>query len=393
MLSLSIVGVFHANVLLVRAYHVRNKFQPSLGYDFEALVKKSPSLAAYVIPKEQSKSGRATIDFHAPSAVSELNKALLMADYDVRTWALPPSTLTPTVPGRANYIHLVADVLAETCGTGGVPIGENVRMLDIGTGASVVYPIIARVEYGWSCVGTENNLESYKWARSLISQNRHSSKSSQGATSDGDALSDAGDDSQPGNDLSRVEVRFQQTSKIFHQVVDANADRFDIVISNPPFYPSAEAYLQANARKVSNLARNLKKRNEEVAGTPPRGARGSRKEKGEKGAGKGASLASSNCRGVDSELWCPGGELAFIQKMIKESERLSAQILWFSSLVSKEDNLAPLRRSLEQTPGVADTRVCEMSTGNKATRVLLWTYKSAAEREAWARHHWREYME
>ena len=91
--------------------HPRNKHVGR--YDFEALTKSVPDLAAFVTLnplKEQ------TIDFSNPEAVKALNRALLKTFYGVNRWDIPPGYLCPPVPGRADYIHYTADLLSSTNG-------------------------------------------------------------------------------------------------------------------------------------------------------------------------------------------------------------------------------------------------------------------------------------
>ena len=94
--------------------HPRNAFQGS--YDMSRLVSASPALRPHIIPAHLSKSGRATIDFADAAAVRALNAALLKADYNVQGWVLPPAKLCPPVPGRADYVHLIADTLSHSAG-------------------------------------------------------------------------------------------------------------------------------------------------------------------------------------------------------------------------------------------------------------------------------------
>ena len=41
-----------------------------------------------------------------------LNRAILMHHYGVKSWDIPAGYLCPPIPGRADYIHSVADLLA-----------------------------------------------------------------------------------------------------------------------------------------------------------------------------------------------------------------------------------------------------------------------------------------
>ena len=121
--------------------HPRNRHRD--GYDFAALVRSSPELGGFVRPNP---FGSPSIDFADPDAVRALNRALLRQGYGV-DWNLPAGFLCPPIPGRADYLHYAADLLA---GGGAIPRGAATRVLDIGTGASCIYPLLGHREYGWS---------------------------------------------------------------------------------------------------------------------------------------------------------------------------------------------------------------------------------------------------
>jgi 23S rRNA (adenine1618-N6)-methyltransferase len=59
------------------------------------------------------------------------------------------------------------------------------------------------------------------------------------------------------------------------------------------------------------------------------------------------------------------------------------QCLWFTSLVSKKDNLQPLNRILGKAK-VADFEIVEMAQGRKASRFVAWTYMKKNQRSLFA---------
>lgn len=89
--------------------HPRNRHQNR--YDFTALQQANPELTAFV---RRSPAGEPTIDFADPLAVKALNRALLAHHYQVKNWDIPDGFLCPPVPGRADYIHHLADLLAQS---------------------------------------------------------------------------------------------------------------------------------------------------------------------------------------------------------------------------------------------------------------------------------------
>ena len=129
--------------------HPRNKHRQR--YDFDRLSAACPDLKKFVA---LNKWGDDSIDFSDAEAVKMLNKALLIHFYDVKDWDIPPTYLCPPIPGRADYIHHIADLLADN-NSGKIPVGSKIKCLDIGVGANCVYPIIGRAEYGWGFVGSD----------------------------------------------------------------------------------------------------------------------------------------------------------------------------------------------------------------------------------------------
>nr|MBP6384893.1 RlmF-related methyltransferase [Aeromonas sp.] len=74
-----------------------------------------------------------------------------------------------------------------------------------------------------------------------------------------------------------------------------------------------------------------------------------------------------------AELWCEGGEAGFLATMIVQSKEFAAQCLWFSSLVSKKENLLAAKKALAQV-GARQVRVIDMAQGNKVSRILAWSF-------------------
>jgi len=86
--------------------HPRNKHRER--YDFKLLSEACPDLKQFV---KLNDYGDESIDFFNPEAVKMLNKALLMHFYDVVEWDIPEGYLCSPIPGRADYVHYVADLL------------------------------------------------------------------------------------------------------------------------------------------------------------------------------------------------------------------------------------------------------------------------------------------
>lgn len=324
----------------MKSLHPRNRHNQ--GYDFPALIAAEPSLGAYVMAvssKTSSKTPSKTasgapsgdglsIDFADPSAVKALNSALLLQEYGVRHWDIPDGALCPPIPGRVDYVHYMADLL----GVGDQP-NSAIRMLDIGTGANGIYPLLAASVYDWQCVGSDISQASLDNVAAILKHNP--------------AIQ------------SRCELRFQPDKHSMFANVIQPGEHFDISVCNPPFHASPEAARSGSMRKTAALAR-------------------SRSERAGGGQMQNDQMKSDsptlNFGGMENELWCNGGEALFLKKMIKESKQFAQQVTWFTSLVSKGENLKPLKKVATKV-GATDIRVIDMIQGKKQTRVLAWTFR------------------
>lgn len=293
-------------------------------YDFAMLTACCPELAAHVAANA---FGDDSIDFADPLALRALNRALLRHFYGVGTWDIPARYLCPPIPGRADHLHYLADLLAASDG-GEIPRGTDVRVLDIGTGANLVYPLIGHAEYRWRFVGSDIERGALASAQAIIDAN--------------EGLADA------------IELRHQPSpARVFHGIVRRD-ERFDLVMCNPPFHASMEDARAGSARKWKNLGR---------------------------GAGP-ARAPVLNFGGRSAELVCAGGEAGFILRMIEESALIPRQCRWFTSLVAKAGNLRAIESALSAA-GVRARRIIEMAQGQKRSRIVAWTYLTPREQQAW----------
>lgn len=354
---------------MLKLLHPRNTFEGT--YDMKALVEASPTLVPYIIPAEASRGGRATINFSDPDAVKALNSALLKKDYGVNSWDFPEGKLCPPIPGRADYLHHIADVLGECCSSH-LPLGPKVRGFDVGTGASFVYPMLGAGSYGWSFIATECdktsldaavlNLAANSIESNVAALEKLSSPSRRSASPT--ALLSAG--------LAASEIRLQSSSTSIFKGVLNQGEEVDFSMCNPPFYESLNAFQLASTRKQVNLKRNSKKRG---GNSSARTVSSTNK----------TQTGSNNFGGGGSELWCPGGEAAFIGAMISGSKSHARErCMWFTSLVSRQEHLPAVRSQLKKVGGVVDTREIKMGQSHKTSTIVMWSFLSEPERRAWA---------
>lgn len=274
-------------------------------YNFDALINSHRELEQYV---HVNKSGSRSIDFSDPQSVFHLNKAILKLHYNIKEWDLPANYLCPPIPGRADYIHHLADLLSEDTGN-----LQPLRGLDIGMGANCIYPLLGARIYGWYMVGVDIDISAVNSALGIIRSN-------------------------PGLE-EQIEIRHQpEKGNIFTGIIKTG-ESFDFSMCNPPFYISDEAAVKANLLKNTNL-----------------------------------NMISNvrNFSGQSNELWCNGGEALFIKRMIKDSKSIKDQIKWFTTLVSKKENLPKIYKLLEKLKGSHKT--IEMAQGNKKSRFVAWKW-------------------
>jgi len=305
--------------------HPRNKHRER--YDFKQLIETCPELAQFVtlnIYNDES------VDFSDPQAVKALNKALLKYFYDIDNWNIPRNYLCPPIPGRADYIHYIADLLGSS-NNGKIPEGSRIRCLDIGVGANCVYPIIGNKEYGWSFTGADIDPVSIRSANKIIESNSFLK--------------------------GKIELRLQPDPKdIFFGIIQ-NDELFDVSICNPPFHSSLAEAQSGTLRKLSNL------NNEKI--TRP----------------------VMNFGGQGSELWCKGGEEKFIRDMIRQSRLFAASCYWFSTSVSKQSHLKSIYEALKKAEAV-EVRTIPMGQGNKSGRIIAWTFLTSEQQEKWVNTRW-----
>lgn len=306
--------------------HIRNKNRER--YDLNALIVANPELKNYVKP---NKHGDDSIDFSNPKAVKLLNKAILNFYYGIAHWDFPDNNLCPPIPGRADYIHYLADLLCEN-NFGRTPAGNKIQCLDVGVGANCIYPILGVTEYNWNFIGSDIDPKSIASAQKIIEANPSLS--------------------------SKIECKLQKDPKAIFRGIIGSKDIVDLSLCNPPFHESEEAAQKGSLRKVQNLS------------------------------GKKVKSAALNFSGVSKELICDGGELKFITNMALQSKTFAKNCFWFTTLVSKQSNLKAIFKRLDQV-GAFDVKTIPMGTGNKVTRIVAWTFLSKKEQNEWSKTRWK----
>ena len=306
--------------------HPRNKHRSN--YNFRELIAACPDLKPFVL---KNKFNVETINFTNDLAVKMLNQALLKKFYKIDHWDIPNKYLCPPIPGRVDYIHNIADVLAESNG-GVIPTGKKVKVLDIGVGANCIYPLLGHQEYGWQFVGSDSDSLAVKVASQIIESNQFA---------------------------NFIECRHQTNAMSVFKGIIKPSEIFDITMCNPPFHSSAQEANTGTERKWKNLG--YKKTVKPIL----------------------------NFGGQITELWCKGGEVGFITRMIEESASIKESSLWFTSLVSKSTSLPAINFALKKA-GAVSVKTINMNQGNKVSRLVAWTYFTEMQHLQWSLKRWKE---
>ena len=305
--------------------HARNKHR--LGYDFNLLTQTCPELTEFVFTNQFNTQ---TIDFTNAEAVKILNKSLLHCYYNIAFWDIPKNYLCPPIPGRADYIHHIADLLSVS-NAGNIPKGKSILLLDVGVGANCIYPLIGHKEYGWHFVASDSDAFSLKVASHIVEANK---------------LQQA------------IDLRYQKKSAHIFKGIFIPTEYIDVTMCNPPFHSSAKEAQGGSEKKWKNLG--YKKTTKPVL----------------------------NFGGQTNELWCNGGEVAFINTMIEESKLFNSNCLWFTTLVSKSEHLPVIYKTLKKVEAL-DIKTIQMKQGNKISRLVAWTFLNTTQHIEWSLKRWK----
>lgn len=330
----------HNNSSKQSPLHPRNRHQDR--YNFEALIATSPELADFV---RLTPKGNQSIDFTDPQAIKALNRALLTHWYQIADWDIPDGYLCPPIPGRADYIHNLADLLAAANG-GKQPAGSRIQVLDVGCGANCIYPLIGNSEYGWRFMAADIDATSLASAQRILSANP--------------ALQ------------QKISLHQQPDSQCCFTHILQAADYLDLTLCNPPFHDSPEQMARGNQRKWKNLGQWETEATE-----------------GNKQNNQSSKPEALNFGGQSNELWCDGGEVAFVSRMIRESTRYASQVYWFTSLVSRQSALPALENVLKET-GVVQQQIIDMAQGQKSSRFIAWSFLNPEQQKIWRQMRWQQ---
>uniref|UniRef100_A0A182PKE1 U6 small nuclear RNA (adenine-(43)-N(6))-methyltransferase n=1 Tax=Anopheles epiroticus TaxID=199890 RepID=A0A182PKE1_9DIPT len=287
--------------------HPRNRYRQKP--NFRQLVKLYPELNEVA---SVDISGKVKLDYRNKHAVHLLSKCLLLRDFGLKL-ELPPNKLVPTLPLRLNYIHWLEDI-------GAVARWEErkdpVRGIDIGCGASCIYPLLAVVQSNkrWHMVAIEKATDSVESAKANVIRNKLQS-------------------------YINVKAQKQEGNTILLDVMqqDFPNERFDFCMCNPPFFDSSGKAMQ------------------------PQDRTGRRRE------------PSNASTGSIEELCTEGGEVTFISQIIDESVQLKDRISVYTTMIGHKKSFDTIQRVLNNASihNTAGSRFCQ---GNTTRWAVAWSF-------------------
>ncbi|XP_074590830.1 uncharacterized protein LOC141846696 [Curcuma longa] len=316
--------------------HPRNRYSEKPP-DFALLASLYPSFRFYVFPSSRP-GGRPSIDWTDFNATRELTRVLLSHDHSVNWW-IPDGQLCPTVPNRSNYIHWIEDLLSSELIPSLNFSDKKVKGFDIGTGANCIYPLLGASLFGWSFVGSDVTDVALEWAAKNVESNPHLSelieiRNANITLCSIEDVSKSEENIEGGMELSdRESLKLKQNVESYHEahvlvgVVKVD-EKFDFCMCNPPFFESIDE-----------------------AGLNPK----------------------TSCGGTMAEMVYPGGEEAFIMRIISDSVVLKNSFRWFTSMVGRKANLKVLISKLREI-GVSIVKTTEFVQGQTARWGLAWSF-------------------
>ncbi|KAJ7741984.1 S-adenosyl-L-methionine dependent methyltransferase [Mycena maculata] len=290
--------------------HTRNPYR--IAPDFRELAKAYPSLEPCII----FSGGGVTIDFKDEISQRRLTEALLHRDFGI-SLNVPENRICPPVPNRLNYVLWIQDLLRTTEFVG----REPVRGIDIGTGASAIYPLLScKLKSDWSFVATDVDEFSLQSARSNVEKNGL---------------------------VERIQV-FPTTPEapIFAPLHGKEDARVDFTMCNPPFYSSHEDVLASAAAKEFE--------------------------------------PSAVCTGADVEMITPGGESAFVRRMVDESVGLRERCRWYTSMLGKMSSVTDVVEAL-RAHAIDNYGITEFVQGSTRRWAVVWSFSDFRLSDAIAR--------
>ncbi|KAF5025944.1 hypothetical protein F66182_1979 [Fusarium sp. NRRL 66182] len=245
--------------------------------------------------------------FNDPECVMQLTKTLLKLDFGLKL-ELPDDRLCPPVTNRHNYL-LWLKGLVDSTSYG--KQGRRLVGLDIGTGASCIYPLIGCTERNWEFIATDIDSKSLEYARRNVALN---------------------------NLDHRIKIVERKPADVLIPLDELNITSIAFTMTNPPFYKSEQELLESAQKKSE---------------TP-----------------------FTACTGAKVEMVTDGGEVAFLDRILKESLILRERVQWYTAMFGFLSNLIEFVDKLREH-GIDNYAVTEFVQGSKTRRwAVAWSFGS-----------------
>jgi len=172
------------------------------------------------------------LDFSRPEARHVVARVCLELHWNLK-WECPRDRLAPCVPNRVAYLAwLYEEVLPK----------RDLRVIDVGTGASCIYPLLGSRMFDWSFVATDIDTEAVKTAKANVKLNPDLNI----------FVIKVDPDAPP---LTSAKLLCEESSSI---------TSFDLSMTNPPFFADEEERDSAVGGMHRPEGRAVCVRNEEI---------------------------------------------------------------------------------------------------------------------------------
>uniref|UniRef100_A0A448Z0J9 Methyltransferase n=1 Tax=Pseudo-nitzschia multistriata TaxID=183589 RepID=A0A448Z0J9_9STRA len=352
----STVGVLPANPLASSLETLERAQSPN----FEELARQYPRFREAWTATKDAQRGRGQAAFSScvtQEFTVELTRAILQALFRLKLPYLDEQHLCPPIPNRFFYLHWIhTKLISSSRARGFSPLdvnrNNNSRGLDIGSGASCIYALLAARYFRSKMLTSEIDPQSVSLACANVKANHLSSMITVLQVPHSQSQQEEHARHQPPNSVSvggplQCAVgewfQFQQQKNNQHQKLEPNPCRLvlDFVMTNPPFYDPSSMEL-STARVGDGRART------------------------------NMTVSEGNY---------PGGEVGFVTEMIEDSLRMSIgdkesrhfTAAWYSSMLGKKTSLVKLQKLLVHLFGPANVETAEYGPGHYTRWFLAWT--------------------
>ncbi|KAI3861392.1 hypothetical protein MKW98_000344 [Papaver atlanticum] len=410
--------------------HPRNKYSENPP-DFQQLASLYPSFEPFVF--YSPRDGRPRIDWTDFNATRELTRVLLFHDHGVHWW-IPDGQLCPTVPNRSNYIHWIEDLLSsEVIAKTNVEGDDDnkVRVFDIGTGANCIYPLLGASLLGWNFVGSDVTDVALEWAEYNVKSNPHLSELIEIRRAGSAGKNILQETADANGQLATETGRYSE--QVIGEEIESVAKVSDVVSESQEAAAAANGQLPTEAERCSEqvigdetepvakvsdvvsdsqeataandqLATERERCSEEIIreAEPEVKVLDVVSELEEKSSDEPGVLLGivkdgerfdfcmcnppffesmeeaglnpkTSCGGTPAEMVCPGGELAFVSRIIEDSAALKQSFRWYTSMVGRKINLKLLTSKLREV-GVSVVKTTEFVQGHTCRWGLAWSF-------------------